>query len=1588
MKRSKLLIVIVTAFFLTILTSCMSGDGSHTHSYGEWTFTTEPTLEEKGEATKECECGKELTVPVASLSDRNVWRPVPSEHIDPTCTKVGSETLRSIYGEFRIEIPMSEHEYGAWKLTKAPTETEVGSAERTCHCGHVSTGEVPVVTDEIWEEISRVDADYNKEGKKELTSEYGTVEVALPKLVAPYDGKTYSNVAFDASNDEEGFKYGEVSTIVSWNAATITIDETGKGMGTAFPFRGLNQLSMVDASTGLMKMVVTPYSTDEEGNVTFDVTNKTEYVAYVDFATGIIIRPFNSKFNYVVLYTPFELNAEADCAVSSAWEDSMAISYTYNETTYNIFIYDSVVYFGVTFESETGSSITADKCYNAPYLYVKNSEGKLIKGFAFDGEKEVVVDGYEATYTSGEETIVISGFGTATYGGKTGTYKFVEGKEYTADLYVDNVYYELTLNKETKAFSIHKPMVQITYVAGEYAEVENATVNKNIKYTLPVLDNPTHTFKGWYTDEACTKEVEEEFVPTVDITLYAKWVAKVKVNLVGVLADDANVVYLGIGDTIGNALPEYNIDQVKRQKFVGWYYESTFETSVPLEAIMNEEDTDITLYAKWEALPAYYGTYNGTEIWGVTSGNNANATFTIDENGKISGKYTGVVVSYDKETQKITWKEKESDTKTYGLWFDEASGVMATHYSSKTEIGTDYYIYSMYQTTNKVSAHYGFTCKKIGTSISNTYARLVTLQTKSGLQTIFVYCDRIYSNIIISDTTGKVFTGDKLIEDVKKSKTLVVRDAETKEMILGLAAAGDNFTANTKTVELDPYFGTYTCGEASVVLDGVGTITYNGKTGTYTKSAEGSSFGFDVYLDDNKEYYQLTLNGNEAVMNKPTVTITFVVGEGHTAVESLTVNMNIVATLPEALEENYVFNGWFYDQEFKNAVGETIVPTQNTTLYGKHSNPAKLTIVYNNTEDNDVVVYSVGDVATVERPVYAKHAFVGWYTTEAFEEGTEWASGTVINVDTTIYAKWEDAPIYNDTYLAIRFDGNSKNGGTSSAYINKGTSTTKGAVLAIDPYGKAENSSYPFSGSAGIVIEDYNEETGILYIKVGSTKYRSYIDKETGFIFMNRSSGNVDLGEGFFLVKDLDAKADQFSCSYWNGGKTKVLEYTTETKTYRYFITNDTVYSNVKYTDIEGNAIVGEKCFESSAVLILDKDNKLIAKYGFDGTTMVELDGNEGVFTNGESSAVIDGIEGIKIDGVDGKYVELEKENTLGVYNENGYFEVTLDKVNKTYTIVKPMVTVQFSAGHGVVVDEESLNINIEVTLPTPTATGFKFRGWYEDEALTKATGEKYTPTKNITLYAKWDEEVVLTVVYGNTLENATLTYGKGDKVAPVEPEYTNGLVFDGWYTDAEYTEKYTVGVITESMTIYCKWMEATPLYGTYVGFEAWSNIWITNNKNFTVDPVGKTTGVVSNGTVSEYDETNNTFKVLYGTSGSYYYGCYDSENGICAINYSAKTNSLGTDHYILFKGYTKITGDKDNSVGLDSNKYHLITVDCVKNGVESTMIVFVAPNAVYGNVTYTGAANVKAAATAEELKIYDCHNNLIATFNKGVLAK
>ena len=1568
------------------------------HTYGEWSEVSAPTLEQSGSLTRTC--GRDashtetFTLPALNKVDYTYT------YTSPVCgEKDGVEVYTMEKDgqkfEYTIVVPKNDHLHNKFEMINEPTLTEAGTAKAKCECGHEIEVAVAALSDAtVWKVTETVDATCTKEGSRTYSSIYGEVVTSVAKLVAPYDNKSYVALNFEAVDELGAYVNNVITPEDVWGIQVLTIDANGRGIGNGYPFRGYFEITMVNPTTG--EILVTKYeAVDTDGDSKLDTpdfnSTPVKSKAFVDFATGIIMCETEQMAEYN-MWSPLEdvtVGIDATQATASGWDNAMAITYTDLEgKAHNIFMYNGVVYFGVEFTDLDGQELLAESCYNATITYVNDSEGNKIAGFAFNGEKLVVADGYEGTYTNGSDELVVTGAGIAYLNGYEARYVIApEGSAFTAGAYAAGNYYETTLDTINKTFTMVMPEVEINFVSSE-EEVAAGSANINVPYDLPELGSTlTHTFKGWFYDEACTQPVEEVFIPTKPTTLYASWKAKVVIILVGVAEGDTDTLYLGEGDIIGDYLPEYNLDNVNMRKFDGWYLDEIFENSLPEDAAVTSEDTGITIYAKWVDLPAYIGTYKGTELYNAGYGNYGGKTLTIDENGNMTGLKNGVIISYDPETQVVEWKTTAESADVNKFYFNATLGIIAGLYNN-SNIANDFYIFSRTDEDGKANASYGIKTQKSPTDATRGwYAHLVNITTDLGDVEIFLYNNYIYDTFTATDAAGNELTA----ATVKQSKTLIVKDGE-ENTIVSVASTGNSFADQANTVDLDPYFGSYANGEDTITLDGVGTITFGEKTGTYALANEGSSYQFDVYLNDNTEYYELTLNGESFTLVKAMVNITYVEGE-YASIEDEQANKNVAFTLPELTHATNVFNGWFYDEACTQPVSE-FIPTKDTTLYALWKVKVTLTLNKNNGEENQIIEYSEGDSIEVVFPLKDGFAFAGWYTSPTFEEETLWggeidpASGkitTTISEDVVVYAKYVDAPVYTGSYASVDISGTTSNGNVNSFYA-------RNAAITVDPYGNGpKGSSWPFA-SGTISVKNYNSETGYLEIHVGTSNvYKGFIDPVTKFIVLSDTNNSTSLQE-VVVMNPYDEKntSTMWTGSYWNSGNTRLITYTTTG--FNMFIINDTVYFGVTVENANGEAITTTDAHTSESVVVKDSEGNVIAKFAHNGETLKEMDGNEGTYTNGLDTLVVDGVVTVTLNGTKGTYAKSQEgaEYDLDVYVADSYYEVTLNKTEGTYTINKPYVEIVFETYGKAEVETLSTNKNIQITLSEPTNAEFVFRGWYLENTFTNVVDIEYLPTKSLTLYAKWDAKVTLTVVYGNGLEDVVLNYASGDTVAPAEPALTNGKVFNGWYCDSELTVEYVLGEITENTTIYCSWKDAIALFGSYKGFEVWGSSANgsttsggSSSKTLNVDASGNVTGEHT-GTISEYNPETGTFKLVNGSS--YRYGFFDAENGVLAYAYTSNKETLGNDIYIYIRDVEKaVTGSAAASYW-NKGLSRLMTVTLTGHE-KATVNLFLNEDVIYYDVTFeaTGVVSLGAqdAYKQNDLRVYDSTGELIAEYMK-----
>lgn len=129
------------------------------------------------------------------------------EAVPPTCTENGYEKYWICEGENgcgrifadenganeldeKPEIEKTEHKWGNWIITKEPTETAGGEAERICENDekHIETVSLKELTDEtMWTKTEDESSTCTEEGKRVYESEYGTITVKLEKLIHDYE---------------------------------------------------------------------------------------------------------------------------------------------------------------------------------------------------------------------------------------------------------------------------------------------------------------------------------------------------------------------------------------------------------------------------------------------------------------------------------------------------------------------------------------------------------------------------------------------------------------------------------------------------------------------------------------------------------------------------------------------------------------------------------------------------------------------------------------------------------------------------------------------------------------------------------------------------------------------------------------------------------------------------------------------------------------------------------------------------------------------------------------------------------------------------------------------------------------------------------------------------------------------------------------------------------------------------------------------------------------------------------------------------------------------------------------------------------
>lgn len=117
---------------------------------------------------------------------------------------------------------------------------------------------------------------------------------------------------------------------------------------------------------------------------------------------------------------------------------------------------------------------------------------------------------------------------------------------------------------------------------------------------------------------------------------------------------------------------------------------------------------------------------------------------------------------------------------------------------------------------------------------------------------------------------------------------------------------------------------------------------------------------------------------------------------------------------------------------------------------------------------------------------------------------------------------------------------------------------------------------------------------------------------------------------------------------------------------------------------------------------------------------------------------------------------------------------------------------------------------------PANVPAHYVFAGWYTVSSMydeTKLSDKATMPSRDMVLYAKWEEPHIKVTVEGNGATSALPSVIDIPKMGSVHKDLPNipskdGYWFAGWFKDANFTQPFDVNEsIPHDMTIYAKWV-------------------------------------------------------------------------------------------------------------------------------------------------------------------------------------
>ena len=854
------------------------------HNFGAWTFVNEPTTSTNGKAKRVCknDATHSEEVEVPALSNTSTWS--IKEDVKPTCENNGHTTYTSTYGDVTITTNKLGHKYPTWwTITKEPTLTDEGTAQKICgnDASHVLIVDVPALTDSVWTKTVKKQATCKQEGEAEYVSEFGIVRITLEKLEHVYSDYKVKDVTFGETATiykecESGHEIVEELKVAAPKQFSVAITDKTNPDILSITLSG-NYPMIYDAQNGTWTS-----SNAGVGNSTSGITIAVKFDGTFEFDVVVSSEPTYDKFNY---YGGAPLSGEVTQHIiaSGVKGNSNSVSFSYSKDNTGDKGADKVVISNFIFKTEgvpTG--------YNVDYKVIQfeTNGGNSLKPIV--ACKNNPVDNMDDCVTTKEGYEFAGWYYDSTF--KTPFYAH-EGVSESTTLYA-------------KWNKLHD--VKLVYNNGTNAETIKVADGKELEVDNPIKDD--YLFEGWYTNSSFTPTSKYNATPiTTNVTFYANYVKAP--YFIG--------NYKGINErSIGYKLGIKDTNSIKSDA----EYRRTLSINNDYSIITGNEDL-----TTWD-LSSYD---EATNI--LVSSNNTHYYYYKTKDGDIF-----IVCDYSSGKEIIC----DDDFNVY-VMADSAEFVSVRW----TENGTNTYLYRVIEA--QVNNH---TTNIFIDGVNNkAYFDVNILNKQNTAITVNdVYTTDYIDFINITDTNGVTinkfankngdftkldgFEGEYTNETIGSFSingigTITVKGSDFEYVIENnliyatingkLTVLKINKATNEVTITEDGYKTTLTGESGTLVLDGFGNASLNGKTGVYTVSGKNVAVTIDrittVYTAnfEDKTFFTKSIFSGHSF--KGTYYSKWYEGdEDYSPIQDLVINFDDVPTISGVMYAGYGKNYYFY----------------------------------------------------------------------------------------------------------------------------------------------------------------------------------------------------------------------------------------------------------------------------------------------------------------------------------------------------------------------------------------------------------------------------------------------------------------------------------------------------------------------------------------------------------------------------------------------------------------------------------------------------------------------------------------------------